>query len=645
MSMEIVSGEGEEVSKAMDLFGHVKRGDLEYIKTAEPDVLLKARDKDGMSVLSIAAINDQLDCCKEILNKCPSLLYHQNNFNNTVLHHATYYANGIFRLIDFFVSAALNAAKDEGAIQNGMTHFKRWIKVQNSNGDTALTQAAYYRNLDIVKRFVEVDRQYKLGLSKMAGYNRKTALELALEYQDNEMIELLIDSGHSDVDYSANIDGTNSLSPVTRQAQGTQQTGNSTDMNSVQSNTIMGSKNMFTLAEVSKHNNSEDCWLVINDKVYDVTKLLGNHPGEDEVLLAAAGKDVTDDFEKVGHSIIAREWMADFYVGEFESNASLDSITRLLFEVANEKPQPYSHAQLISFTKEFSVPLGSGGFGDVYKGQFPDGVPIAVKVLKNSRADVMKKQFMAEVSTMGRTYHRNLIKLYGYCNEANTKALIYEYMEKGALDVILKKNNLDMVKLYTIAIEIARGISYLHESCYPQIIHHDLKPANVLLDSKLSPRIIDFGLAKLNMEKSQFTQTGLRGTRGYVAPEMTQLELGKISYKCDVFSFGMILFDILKSKINCAGQVWLPGKVWKKFKENQLDSFLKDCGIKEEDKENAMTISKVALLCAEHNPQDRPSMSTVVKMLEREMTPRKPVNPFPLYDSSSDNSTMEDSRY
>ncbi|KAF5201422.1 Pr5-like receptor kinase [Thalictrum thalictroides] len=391
--------------------------------------------------------------------------------------------------------------------------------------------------------------------------------------------------------------------------------------------------------------NIEQAFLTMSGEIMKRMGIIGSsNTGEDDVLLATTGKDATDNFEKARHTSLATDRMGNFYVGEFDKNSSIDSITKLLSDLASEKPQPYSHAQLMKFTKEFSAPVGSGGFGDVYKGEFPNGVPIAVKVLKNSWPELMEKQFAAEVSTMGRTYHRNLIKLYGYCYEADMKALIYEYMEKGALDVILKKNNLDMVKLYTIATEIARGISYLHESCYPQIIHHDLKPANVLLDSKYSPRVIDFGLAKLNMENSQFVQTGLRGTRGYVAPEMTQLELGMISYKCDVFSFGMMLFDILKSKINYGGQGWLPGQVWEKFKENKLDSFLKNHGINEDDKANAKTLSMVALLCAEYNPRNRPYMSTVMKMLEGEMSPRPPVNPFPLYDSSSDSSTTYDSR-
>ncbi|PIA51184.1 hypothetical protein AQUCO_01100190v1 [Aquilegia coerulea] len=207
-------------------------------------------------------------------------------------------------------------------------------------------------------------------------------------------------------------------------------------------------------------------------------------------------------------------------------NASSESIDMLLSELAKEKPQPFSYEQLNSFTSDFKFKIGSGGFGDVYKGEFPGGVQIAVKVLKSNSRDVMEKQFMSEVGTLGRTYHRNLIKLYGYCNEAKILALVYEYMEKGSFDEILFHLNIPWVEYYDIAVEIARGVSYLHES---QIIHHDIKPGNVLLNSKLSPKVTDFGLARVKRELSQFTQTGFRGTVGYAAPELFMGPLVKIS--------------------------------------------------------------------------------------------------------------------
>ncbi|PIA24864.1 hypothetical protein AQUCO_16800001v1 [Aquilegia coerulea] len=291
-------------------------------------------------------------------------------------------------------------------------------------------------------------------------------------------------------------------------------------------------------------------------------------------------------------------------------------VNEFISEMARENPQQFSYGQLISFTSNFQFHIGSGGFGDVYKGVFPN-------------------QFMSEVGTMGRTYHRNLIKLYGFCFDANMKALVYEYMENGSFDRILYENSprIKWVQLYDIAIEIAKGLSYLHEYCYPQIIHHDIKPANVLLDSNLSPKVTDFGLAKLNRDLSHFAQTGYRGTPGYAAPEVS-MNHPSVTYKCDVFSYGIMLFDILRRKKYTEGDEWFPAQVWEHLQIGKLDKIIMECGIGVEDKEDAEILSKVALLCAQYKAHDRPSMSTVVKMLEGEIPPWTPVDPFPYYEST-----------
>ncbi|KAF5175384.1 hypothetical protein FRX31_035029, partial [Thalictrum thalictroides] len=165
------------------------------------------------SALCIATKCDQLECCKEIIKRCPALLYHQDNFRWSVLHQAAYKKN--YRLIDFFVSAGLEAAKSEGGTES-MICFKKWINLQNESGDTALVVAVMGRGChDIVKRFAEVDHHYKLGLCEIVCSNNKTALQWAMHYQYNEVIKMLTD------------DGNFPISIAIEEAQGFLQTGNS----------------------------------------------------------------------------------------------------------------------------------------------------------------------------------------------------------------------------------------------------------------------------------------------------------------------------------------------------------------------------------------------------------------------------------
>jgi serine/threonine protein kinase len=148
---------------------------------------------------------------------------------------------------------------------------------------------------------------------------------------------------------------------------------------------------------------------------------------------------------------------------------------RFLQEVAREKPVRFTAQQLCSFTSNCSTTLGTGGFGVVYKGQFPNGRKIAVKVLNRSSARTTEEQFMAEVGTIGRTYHRNLVRLYGFCYDQFMSALVYVYMENG-LDKYLFSDKQKIVweKLYDIAIGTAKGMAYLHEECQKRIIHYDM---------------------------------------------------------------------------------------------------------------------------------------------------------------------------
>ncbi|CAO2818159.1 unnamed protein product [Amaranthus hypochondriacus] len=317
----------------------------------------------------------------------------------------------------------------------------------------------------------------------------------------------------------------------------------------------------------------------------------------------------------------------------------LDAATleRFLSNIAREKPLRFSPRQIAGFTLNFSKLLGSGGFGMVYKGEFPNGVHIAVKVLNNNSSKTASEQFMAEVGTIGLTYHRNLVRLYGFCSHTSMRALIYEFMEFGSLDKLLFYGDHNTVfewhKLYDIAIGTAKGIAYLHEECVKRIIHYDIKPANVLLDMNLNPKVADFGLATLcNRDVTHVVLSGYKGTPGYAAPEMWSPY--PVTYKCDVYSFGMLLFEIVGRRknhdIKYSGQTqeWLPRWTYEKFNKDELSDFLSTCNVEELNREKAERMVKVALWCVQYLPKDRPMMSLVVKMLEGGMEIDTPPNPF-----------------
>ncbi|GLU01143.1 hypothetical protein SLE2022_184680 [Rubroshorea leprosula] len=323
--------------------------------------------------------------------------------------------------------------------------------------------------------------------------------------------------------------------------------------------------------------------------------------------------------------------------------AAFDASTmeNFLQEWDKEKPVRYTAEQLDGFTRYYSKRLGSGGYGDVYEGQFPNGVKIAVKLLKEKYEGAAKRQFMAEIGTIGRTYHINLVRLYGFCYDGNISALVYEFMENGSLDNYLfgKKEMIEWEKLHVIAVGIAKGIAYLHQDCQQRIIHYDIKPANILLDANFLPKVSDFGLAKLcNRDSTHDSVTGFKGTLGYSAPEFF-LRNHPITYKCDVYSFGMLLFEIVgmrKNKVSSSSESleWFPKVVLDKYQKGELVELIKSYGIKKEDMEKAERMSLVALWCVQDSPGARPPMSAVVKMLEGGVEIMPPPKPTHLLFSS-----------
>ncbi|KAK7413013.1 hypothetical protein VNO78_04830 [Psophocarpus tetragonolobus] len=310
------------------------------------------------------------------------------------------------------------------------------------------------------------------------------------------------------------------------------------------------------------------------------------------------------------------------------------TMERFLSNINKEKPIRFSPEELDKITWNYSTIVGSGAFGVVYKGELFNGEHVAVKVI-NSLEMGMEEQFKAEVGTIGRTYHANLVRLYGFCFHRDKRALVYEYVQNGSLNNYLfgsQNRDIEFAKLHEIAIGTAKGIAYLHEECQQRITHYDIKPENVLLDMNMEPKVADFGLAKLcSRENSVAVNTHFRGTRGYAAPEMWKPY--PVTHKCDVYSFGILLFEIVGRRRhfdgNCTeSQQWFPKWTWDMFDNNELSVMLSLCGIEEKDKEKGERLSKVALWCVQYSPHDRPLMSTVVKMLEGEIEISPPPFPF-----------------
>ncbi|XP_058751817.1 probable leucine-rich repeat receptor-like serine/threonine-protein kinase At3g14840 [Vicia villosa] len=274
-----------------------------------------------------------------------------------------------------------------------------------------------------------------------------------------------------------------------------------------------------------------------------------------------------------------------------------------------------------------SFKIGEGGFGPVYKGVLQDGTIVAIKQL-SSKSTQGSREFINEIGMISTLQHPNLVKLYGFCMEDDQLLLIYEYMENNSLAHALfaKKEDLENRQLRLewktrkrICIGIAKGLAYLHGESKIKIIHRDIKATNVLLDKDLNPKISDFGLAKLNEDDKTHMNTRIAGTYGYMAPEYAMH--GYLTDKADVYSFGIAVLEIVSGTNNTVSHPQeecfslLDWVHLLKEKDNLLEFVDRRLG-EDFKKEEVTTMINVALLCTSFSPSLRPSMSSVVSMLE-----------------------------
>ncbi|KAL2324331.1 hypothetical protein Fmac_023389 [Flemingia macrophylla] len=280
-------------------------------------------------------------------------------------------------------------------------------------------------------------------------------------------------------------------------------------------------------------------------------------------------------------------------------------------------------ATIVAATNNFSDEnkLGQGGFGPVYKGTLNNGQEVAVKRLsRNSlQGDI---EFKNEVLLVAKLQHRNLVKLLGFCLERRERLLVYEFVPNKSLDFFIfdqiRRAQLSWEKRYKIIGGIARGLLYLHEDSRLRIIHRDLKASNILLDVEMHPKISDFGLARLfEVDQTQANTTRIVGTYGYMAPEYAMH--GQFSAKSDVFSFGVLVLEIISGQKNsCARRgenvVDLLTSAWQNWREGTTSNIV-DPAISDGSRNEMMRCIHIALLCVQENVADRPTMASVALML------------------------------
>ncbi|KAM3346413.1 hypothetical protein ACQJBY_020779 [Aegilops geniculata] len=317
-----------------------------------------------------------------------------------------------------------------------------------------------------------------------------------------------------------------------------------------------------------------------------------------------------------------RNW---FLLWKKKSSSTERQYEAMIASYGSLGPKRYTYSEVMKITSSRHKQLGQGGYGVVFEGKVPDGHLVAVKFLHDCKGN--GEEFVNEVMSIGRTSHVNVVSLFGFCLEGSKRALIYEYMCNGSLDRYIYSENpkeiLGWERLYAIAIGIARGLEYLHHSCNTRIVHFDIKPQNILLDKDFCPKIADFGLAKLcRTKESKLSMIGARGTIGFIAPEVHSRNFGLVSTKSDVYSYGMMLLEMVggrknvKSMAEKSSEKYFPDWIYDHFAQ---DDGLEACEVTSDIEEIARKMTLIGLWCIQVLPVYRPTITKVLEMFDRSL--------------------------
>lgn len=287
----------------------------------------------------------------------------------------------------------------------------------------------------------------------------------------------------------------------------------------------------------------------------------------------------------------------------------------------------FTYQELALATEDFSVSnlLGQGGFGYVYKGVFREGREVAIKQLKAGSGQG-EREFQAEVEIISNVHHKHLVSLVGHCISGVQRLLVYEFVPNKTLEFHLHGKEHPLLSWETrmrITLGSARGLAYLHEDCHPKIIHRDIKASNILLDDNFDAKVADFGLARLNYDTDTHVSTRVMGTFGYLAPEYALT--GKLTEKSDVFSFGVMLLEIITGRrpIDKAQHYlddnivdWARPLLTQALDDGNFDTLADPRLDRNYDSTEMTRMVTCAAVCVRHLARRRPRMSQIVRALE-----------------------------